>query len=188
MFAQSYIQVEIENSFFFFEILIFSWFDEKVITRCCYFLWFRFLFVSHSGGYLFYLEIWVRSAWLVTGSLVISLVSLWSFSEYLGKVLVILDPRFYPRGSLVIALVRPLVHRSIIPSLNISETVHWIFLILCMKLGHHKGTEVTESDFWKKIFGGSQMGETPHFWGIFDVFCPYLCIQSLKVSEISYTL
>ena len=28
------------------------------------------------------------------------------------------------------------------------------------------------------------MGENPHFWGIFDVFCPHLCIQSLKVPEI----
>ena len=32
------------------------------------------------------------------------------------------------------------------------------------------------------------MEEKPHFWGIFDVFCPYLCIQSLRVSEISYTV
>ena len=32
------------------------------------------------------------------------------------------------------------------------------------------------------------MGENPHFGGIFDVFCSYLCIQSLKVSEILHTL
>ena len=41
--------------------------------------------------------------------------------------------------------------------------------------------------FLKKI-EGSQMVENPHFGGIFDVFCPYLCIRSLKVSEISHTL
>ena len=28
--------------------------------------------------------------------------------------------------------------------------------------------------FLKKYLGGSQMGEIPHFWGTFDVFCPYL--------------
>ena len=33
---------------------------------------------------------------------------------------IILDPRVYPKGSLVIALVRPCVR----PSLDISETVH----------------------------------------------------------------
>ena len=36
---------------------------------------------------------------------------------------------------------------SVRPSLNISETAHWFFLIFCMKLGHHKGTKVTEPDF-----------------------------------------
>ena len=30
--------------------------------------------------------------------------------------------------------------------------------------------------------------QTPIFGGIFEVFCPYLCIQSLKVPEISHTL
>ena len=40
--------------------------------------------------------------------------------------------------------VRPSAVR---PSLNISETAHWFFLIFCMKLGHHKGTKVTEPDF-----------------------------------------
>ena len=33
------------------------------------------------------------------------------------------------------------------PSLNISETAHWIFLIFCMMLMHHKGTKVIEPDF-----------------------------------------
>ena len=55
-----------------------------------------------------------------------------------------------------------------------------------MKLGHHKGTKVTEPDFEKKSWG-SQMGEKPQFGGIFGVFYPYLWIQTLKVFEISYT-
>ena len=50
-------------------------------------------------------------------------------------------------GSIVIALVRPLVHPFVSPSLNISETAYCFFLIFCMKLGHHKGTKVTEPDF-----------------------------------------
>ena len=40
--------------------------------------------------------------------------------------------------------VGPLVHG---PSLNISETALRIILIFCMKLGHHKGTKVTEPDY-----------------------------------------
>ena len=68
-------------------------------------------------------------------------------------------PRVYPRGSLVITLVRQSVGPSVClsvrlsvgpsarPSLNISETAHWFFLIFCMKLGYHKGTKVTEPDF-----------------------------------------
>ena len=55
-------------------------------------------------------------------------------------------PRVYPRGSLVIALVRgPSVDSSVdplvCPSLNFSETAIRIFLIFCMKLGHHKAEE-----------------------------------------------
>ena len=52
-------------------------------------------------------------------------------------------PRVYSRGSYVISHVCP----SVSPSLNISETTLRIFLIFCMKLGHHKGTKVTEPDF-----------------------------------------
>ena len=37
--------------------------------------------------------------------------------------------------------------QSVSLSLNISDTAHWFFLIFCMKLGHHKGTKVTEPDF-----------------------------------------
>ena len=75
-------------------------------------------------------------------------------------------PRVYPTMS-----VRGL---SVGPSLNISETALRIFLIFCMMLVHHKGTKVTEPNFFKKNLGGSQMGENPPFWGIFDVFSPYL--------------
>ena len=31
-----------------------------------------------------------------------------------------------------------------------------------------------QSRIFEKNLGGSQMGEKPHFGGIFDVFCPYL--------------
>ena len=41
----------------------------------------------------------------------------------------------------------PLVSLSVGPSLNISETAHWFFLIFCLKLEHHKDTKGTESDF-----------------------------------------
>ena len=30
------------------------------------------------------------------------------------------------------------------------------------------------------------MDESPHFWGFFEEFCPYLWIQSFKFFEISY--
>ena len=82
----------------------------------------------------------------------------------------------------------PLVRLLFRPSLSISMTVHNYYLIICMKVGHHNGIKVTEPGFWKKIFWGSQMRENPHFGGIFEVFRPYLCIQLLKVSEISHTL
>ena len=67
----------------------------------------------------------------------------------------------YPRESLVITLVRLSVVRGpsvVRPSLNISETVHWFFLIFCIKLEHHKGTKVTEPDIWKKSWGVTNGG------------------------------
>ena len=54
------------------------------------------------------------------------------------------------------------------------------FLIFCMKLGYHKGTKWQSPNFEKNSWG-SQMGD---FW----CFCPYFCIQSSKVSEMSHTL
>ena len=55
-------------------------------------------------------------------------------------------PRVYPKGSLVIALVCVclcvLVFVFIYP-----RDRSLVFLIFCMKLGHHKGTKVTEPDF-----------------------------------------
>ena len=55
-------------------------------------------------------------------------------------------PRVYPR--VLSNRLCPLVHGpSVGQSLNISETVHWFFLIFCMKLEQHKGTKVTEPDF-----------------------------------------
>ena len=110
-------------------------------------------------------------------------IHLWIIPKYL-EILIVLDPGL-PEGSLVIALVRPLVRPSVGLSLNISETALGIFLKFCMKLGHHKGTKVTEPDFWKKIWGrGLQIWETLHIWEIFDLLCPYLCIQSLTFSKL----
>ena len=59
----------------------------------------------------------------------------------------IFGTRVYPIGSMVIAFVRQLVRPSVSFSLNISETAHWFFLIFCMKLGHRKGTKLTDPDF-----------------------------------------
>ena len=35
-----------------------------------------------------------------------------------------------------------------------SETALWIFLIFCIKLGDHKGRQLTEPDIWKKYWFG----------------------------------
>ena len=43
-----------------------------------------------------------------------------------------------------------------------------------MKLGHHKGTKVTELDLV-----GLKMVEKTHLGDIFDIFCPYLFVQLL---------
>ena len=56
-------------------------------------------------------------------------------------------PRVYTRGSLVIALVSGPSVRGPSVLKYFLETVHWFFLIFCMKLEHHKGTKVTEPDF-----------------------------------------
>ena len=70
-------------------------------------------------------------------------------------------PRVYAKGSLVIGLVRVCVcvGMSVFRYLRDRSLV---FSDFCMKLGHHKGTKVSELDFWKKILGGAQMGEKPH--------------------------
>ena len=89
--------------------------------------------------------------------------NLWEFWSNFG-------PWVYPRGSLVIALVRG---QLVSPSINISETVHCFFLIFCMKLEHHKGTKVTEPDFWKKILEGYKWGKNPflwYFWCFLSIF------------------
>ena len=76
-------------------------------------------------------------------------------------------PRVYPLGSIVIALVPPSVSLSVFKYLRDRSLV---FLVFCMKLGHHKGTKVTEPDFWKKILGGVTNGGKPPFWGYFWCF------------------
>ena len=74
-------------------------------------------------------------------------------------------PRVYQRGSYVITHVCSSVVRWSVrgSSLNIADTALRIFLIFCMKLVHHKGTKVTESDFCKEILVGHKWGKNPIF-------------------------
>ena len=44
-----------------------------------------------------------------------------------------------------------------------------------MKLGHHKGTKVTEPDFWKKILGGHKWEKTP-ILGAFLMFLVHISV------------
>ena len=61
----------------------------------------------------------------------------------------------------VITVGSPSVGRCIrSPSLHISETIHFFFLISCMRLGHHKVTEV----IFEKIVWGLKREKTL-FWG-----------------------
>ena len=76
-------------------------------------------------------------------------------------------PRVYPKRSFVIALVRVYVCLSVFKYLRDHSLV---FSSFCMKLGHHKGTKVTEPDFWKKILGGHKWGKIPIF-GAFLIQC-----------------
>ena len=71
-------------------------------------------------------------------------------------------------------------------SLNILETTYQIFLIFCAKLGHLKGTNVTEARFLKKRLGKKFQdvtNEDKHSGGIIEDFCPYLKIQSSELSK-----
>ena len=88
----------------------------------------------------------------------------------------ILDPGF-TRGVLsnrLCPLVRgPSVRPwSVGPSLNISETVHWFFLIFCMKLVHQKGRKVTQPYFEKNL-GGSEIWEN-YIIGVFLKIFAYI--------------
>ena len=104
-----------------------------------------------------------------------------SVFKYLRDYSLVFSKFLHEVRALVITLVRQCVSVSVRLqisqcvrlSLNISETVHQFFLNFCMKLGHHKGTKVTEPHFLKKSLGITN-GEKTHFGGIFDVFCPYL--------------
>ena len=68
------------------------------------------------------------------------------------------------------------------PLLNVSETIH-----LFARIQGTIEVQRWQSLIFEKILGGDKWGKIP-IRGIFDVFCPYLCIKSLRVSEISYTL
>ena len=61
-----------------------------------------------------------------------------SIKFLLLEFLFLFGSRVYPMGSIVIALVGPLVCPSIGFPLNISETAHLSFPKLCMKLGDNK--------------------------------------------------
>ena len=67
----------------------------------------------------------------------------------------------YPKGSYIISPARPSV--CALWSVNISETVHCFSQIFCSKLGHHKGTKVTESDFKKTSWRMKNGGKLWHF-------------------------
>ena len=78
----------------------------------------------------------------------------------------ILDPAFTQRvlSNCPCLCVRPSNLPSVLPSLNISETAHWSFLIFCMKLGHHKRTKVSEPDFWGKNLRDLEIGKRKSFF------------------------
>ena len=125
----------------------------------------------------------------------------YAFLNFVSKTIVnqkclfdtILDPRFTKGVLSPLSVARPCVVCG--PSLNILETIHCFFLIFCMKLEHHKGTKVTEPDFWKKILGGHKWGKNP-FWGYFwcflsislhpliKSFCNFIYIISSTLSNI----
>ena len=71
-------------------------------------------------------------------------------------------PWVYQKGSLNPRSRIALVHVCVCS--DILETAHY-FLIFCMKLGHHKGTKVTEPDFWKKKILGGHKWENAHILG-----------------------
>ena len=54
--------------------------------------------------------------------------------------------------------------------------VQCILVLFCMKLVHHKGTKVTEPDFWKKILGVSNGEKT--IFGAFLMFFDHISASS----------
>ena len=85
-----------------------------------------------------------------------------------SKIIVHFETSIQPPGSLVFhpSVVRPFVCG---PSLNISETANWFFLIFCMKLGHQRVQKWQSPIFEKKSWGVTNGGKPP-FWGHFWCF------------------
>ena len=116
---------------------------------------------------------YISSSWLQNLDTILIIFLLYSLpGSHFG-------PRVLPRGSLVIPLsvVRPSVGRLLI--VFFSNFLH--------EVSAPQGYKSDRARFLKKKSWGHKWGKT-HFGGTFDLFCPYLCIQSLKVSEMSYTL
>ena len=72
-----------------------------------------------------------------------------NYFRHLLIKLFILDPGLLDRvlSNRPFPCVRVSVCPCVRPSLSIIVTVHQFFLVFSMKLGHHKGTKVTEPDF-----------------------------------------
>ena len=64
------------------------------------------------------------------------------------KKLIIYGPQFYPKGSLVMDIVRVYMYPCVLPP--ISKYNHLFFLKFCDKLGINESKKVTQPEFWKK--------------------------------------
>ena len=62
-----------------------------------------------------------------------------------------------------------------------------VFMKFWIKLGHHKGTKVTEPDFWKKNLGGHKLGKSP-ILGAFLMFFVHISSSIHFTHIISSTL
>ena len=81
-----------------------------------------------------------------------------------------------PSLFLTAGLPKGILSNSPCPSVvSPSVTAQRFFLKLCVKLEHHKST---------RNLGRSQIGENPHFWDIFGVFCQYVKNGSKDFDEI----
>ena len=140
---RAYIQVMI--IFLIFTGFLVDWLGRKstIITNALLFMAGAAVLASANSYYVlvctYELSIWFTFNWYF----------------YILYYLIVLDPGF----TRVIALVRPW---SVVRGPSVFKYLRdrsKDFSNFCMKLVHHKGTKVTEPDFWKKILGG-------HKWGV----------------------